>query len=82
MNKAIEAARALLEEMASNNYNWSSNKAILTRSSGRYKVDVMEFLTSKVDALIKQFDQLGAPTSGSSFSTTYEIGISCKICDI
>ena len=39
VGKYIEAVRTLLEEMASNNYHWSSERAFPKRSSGRYKVD-------------------------------------------
>jgi len=47
MRKLIEAAKALLEEMASNNYHLSTERAIPKRSSGRYEVDVATLLTSR-----------------------------------
>jgi len=36
MVKSIEAAKALLEEMAFNNYHWTSDKATVQRSGGKY----------------------------------------------
>ena len=44
MGKSIEAAKALLEEMASNNYHWSSERTAPKRSSGIYGVDAVELL--------------------------------------
>jgi len=51
MGKSIEAARALLEEMPSNNYHWTSERATLKRTSGVYGVDAVDLLSSKVDSL-------------------------------
>ena len=44
----IEAAKALLEEVASNNYHWFSEQAILKRSGGKYEVDAMTPLPSRL----------------------------------
>ena len=52
MEKSMEATRALLEEMTSNNYHWFSESARLKRNGGKYRVDVVNFLTIKVDALV------------------------------
>jgi len=35
MGKSIDAAKALLEEMASNNYHWSSDRAALQRGGSK-----------------------------------------------
>ena len=51
MGKSIEAVKALLEEMASNNYHWSSERATPKRASGDYGIDAVDLLTNKVDAL-------------------------------
>jgi len=61
MGKSIEAMKALLEDMASNNYHWSSEQATLKRTSGVYGVDVVDMLANKVDALVQRFDRLGTP---------------------
>jgi len=42
IGKSIEVARALLEEMASNNYHWSSERATLKRTNGIYKLDAID----------------------------------------
>jgi len=86
MGKSIEAAKALLEEMASNNYHWSSERAAPKRTSGVYGVDAMDLIASKVDALAHRFDRLGTPPLGSlvggSFGALFEVGASCEICGI
>jgi len=51
-----------LEEMASNNYHWSSERAATKRTSGVYGVDAMDLLASKVDAFAQRFDRLGTPS--------------------
>ena len=51
IGKSIETARALFEEMSSNNYHWSSERVTPKRSGGRYEVDVVTLLASRVDAL-------------------------------
>ena len=51
MGKSIEAAKALLEEMASDNYHWSSERAIPKRASGIYGIRAVDVLASKADAL-------------------------------
>ena len=57
MGKFIEAARALLEGMTSNNCHWSSERAAPKRSSGRYEVDAVTFLVSRVDAPAQRLDR-------------------------
>ena len=51
VEKLLEATKALLEGMASNNYHSSSERAIPKRSGGKHEVDVITLLTSRVDAL-------------------------------
>ena len=43
MGKSIEAAKALLEEMASNNYHWARDKATSQRGGGKHSVDAVTF---------------------------------------
>jgi len=85
MRKSIEVAKALLEEMTSNNYHWSSELATPKRASGVYGVDVVDMLASKVDALAQRFDRLGTPSGsqvGSSSGSMFEVGALCEICGL
>ena len=60
--KSIDAAKILLEEMASSNYKWSSKRATPKRSGGRYEVDVVTLLADRVDALTHRLDKAGTPS--------------------
>jgi len=51
MGKSIDIAKALLENMASYNYHWSSERLTTKRSSGKYEVDVVTLLVCWVDML-------------------------------
>jgi len=85
MGKSIEATKALLEDMASNNYYWSSERAIPKRASGVYGVDVVDMFASKVDALAQGFDRLGTLSGsqmGSPSGTMFEVGALCEMCGL
>ena len=86
MGKSIEAAKALLEDMASNNDHWSSERATSKRTSGVYGVDAMDMLASKVDTLAQRCDRLRTPSSGSQVGSSsgamFEIGALCEICGL
>ena len=51
IGKRIDIANALLVETASNNYHWSNERAAPKRSGGRYEVNAVTLLTSRVEAL-------------------------------
>ena len=86
MGKSIAAAKALLEEMATNNYHWSSERTGPKRASGIYGVNAVNMLASKVDALAQRFEKLGTSTTGSSMGglpgPMFEVGAICEICGI
>ena len=85
MGKSIEAAKSLLEEMASNNYHWSSERVAPNKASGIYGIDAMDWLASKVDALTQCFNKLGTPSGssmGGPFGAMFEVGALCEICGI
>jgi len=70
MGKSINAANALLEEMTSNNYHWSNERGTLRRSGGKYDVDAITLLASRVDALAQRLDRgdISRTLGGSSGS--------------
>jgi hypothetical protein len=56
MNRNYTTADALIEDMAHNHYQWTSERAIIASSSskkkvGMYKVSSLDHLAAKVDAL-------------------------------
>jgi len=59
MGKSTKNAYELLEEIASNNYQWSTEKGMPKKASGMYEVDGINMLNAKVDNLVKMFGKLG-----------------------
>ena len=57
----------LFKEMASNNYHWSSEGATPRRKTGKYDIDAVSLLASRVNALAQRLDIVGtSPLLGSS----------------
>lgn len=85
MGKSIEVAKALLDDMTSNNYHWSNERATSKKASGVYGVDAVDLLASKVDALAQRFDRLETPSGssiGGSSGKMFEVGALCEVCGI
>ena len=82
MGKSIEVAKALLEDMAANNYHWSNERGPQKKSGSKYEVDAVDMLASKVDALAQRFDRLSTPHPGSPSNAMYAVGMSCEVCGI
>jgi len=57
-----------LEEMASNNYHWAGDRATPQRGGGKYSVDAVTLLASRVDALVQRLEKVTSSPSpvGSS----------------
>ena len=69
MVKLIEVAKALLEGMTSNNYHWSNKRATSKKSEGKYEVDAMTLIASRVNELAQVLDKVGvSPTLHDSSS--------------
>jgi len=68
MGKSIEAAKCLLEEMASNNYHWASDRSTTQRGGGKYSVDAVTLLASRVEALAQRFEKMSSHPSPGGFS--------------
>ena len=67
-NKSLKEAVNLLEEMASNSYQWPTERYQAQRPSGLHKVDTNTALNAKLDAL---------STMIASLETQ---GVSCEFC--
>jgi len=48
--KTEEEAYNLIEEMALNNYQWSNERGQRKRVGGKYEIDALTLLTTKMDA--------------------------------
>ena len=83
MGKSIEATKTLLEEMASKNYHWASDRATTQRSGGKYAVDAVTLLASRVDALALRLEKVSTSLTlgGPSWSTVGVYAI-CEACGV
>jgi len=83
MGKSIDLTKALLEEMTSNNYHWSSERAIPKQGSSKYDVDDMTLLASRVDALAQKLDKVGLSyLPGNSLGLSIGVYAICETCDM
>ncbi|XP_020245172.1 uncharacterized protein LOC109823298 [Asparagus officinalis] len=74
MNKSVRDAKQVIEDMAQNHFQWSGERS-LPKKSGRYDVDALDHIASRVDALFQNFDKMSM-NSVASNSTN------CEICGI
>ena len=58
MRKTEDEAFNLIEEMALNNYQWSSERGQPKRVGGKFDVDTLTLLSAKMDAMTKKLDRL------------------------
>ena len=58
MRKTLEAAYELLEEMASNNYQWTSERSMPRKIVGAYNIDVVIVLSAQMTALSNKLEHL------------------------
>ncbi|XP_020270991.1 uncharacterized protein LOC109846180 [Asparagus officinalis] len=63
MNKTIDEAYTLIEDMAQNHYQWANERAPQTSKGGKYEIDALDHISSKVDALFKKVESLRNPPS-------------------
>jgi len=66
MNKMKDEAYNLIEEMALNNYSWSSERGQPKQVRGKLEVDALTLLFAKVDAMMQRLDCLNMNTMSSS----------------
>ena len=57
MSKTEELAYNLIEEMALNNYQLSNERGQPKRVGGKYDIDALTLLTTKMDAMTQKLDK-------------------------
>ena len=62
MGKTPKATYELLEEMASNNYQWSSERPMSKRATRVHNVDVVTALYAHITAIRNKLDNLNIQT--------------------
>ena len=76
MAKTTEEAFTLLEDMASNNYQWPIERSIAKKVVGVYEVDKFTALSTQIAALSNQFalfttQGVGPKDSAAMATTSY-----------
>ena len=66
MNKTEDEAYNLIEEIALNNFQQSSERALPKRVGGKLEVDVISMFSSKVDAMSQKLERLNVSSISSS----------------
>ncbi|XP_039118882.1 uncharacterized protein LOC120255028 [Dioscorea cayenensis subsp. rotundata] len=64
-NKQQSEAQNLIEEMANNGYQWSSEGNKPVKSAGIYQVDVITTLAAQVEVITKRLYNMQPPSSSS-----------------
>jgi len=84
MNKTYTGAYALIEDMAQNHYQWTSERVVTDvtpppskKEAGMYEVSTLDHLSPKVDTLFQKFDKLSV-----SVVTPAHVSPSCEVCGI
>jgi hypothetical protein len=84
MNKTYTSAYALIEDMAQNHYQWTSERAITAvapspfrKEAGMYEVSALDYLNAKADTLFQKFDKLSV-----SVVTPAPVSPPCEVCGI
>ena len=73
MNKTEDKAYNLIEEMALNNFQWSTECGQLKRVGGKLEVDAHILLSTKVHAMTQRLDHINVNTVKSSAHPLCEI---------
>ena len=73
MNKTENEAYNLIEEMALNNLQWSTERGQPKWVEGKLEVDVLTLFSAKVDAMTQRLDRINANAVNSSAPPPYEI---------
>ena len=82
MAKLINEAKQLLEDIASNNYHWASEKGY-PKKGERHEINAFIMVASKGDALFRKVDQLETPHSyGSTASGSFRKVNLCEVCGV
>ena len=86
MSKFKNEAYNLIEEMALNNFQWSTERTQPKQVGGKLEVDAITLLSAKVDAMTKRLDQLnvntlnsGTPSRCEIYGSIEDIPLNCQV---
>lgn len=58
MNKSVEDALGLIEDMILNQFQWANKRCAPSKQAGKYDIDVLQSLIVKVNSLTQTIDSL------------------------
>ena len=73
MNKNLDEAYGLIENIALNHHQWASERGNPRKTPGKLEVDVLDLIVSKVEALSVKVDKMNSPGNTCA---------SCEICRV
>ena len=73
MNKIEDETYNLIEEMALNNFQWSTKRGQAKRFGGKLEVDALTLLSAKVDTMTQSLDRINVNAVNSSAPSPCEI---------
>ncbi|XP_074579553.1 uncharacterized protein LOC141836046 [Curcuma longa] len=73
MNKSLEEAEELIENVALNHHQWANERGSMQRTPGRYSVDNYTKLNAQIDALSKRVENM-------SLGKVNAVVTTCEIC--
>ena len=63
----------MIEEIALNNFQWSTERGQPKRVGGKLEVDAVTLLSTKIDAMTQRLDQMNVNAVNSNASFPYQI---------
>jgi len=73
MSKIEDEPHNLIEEMALNNFRWSTERAQPRRVRGKLEVNAIALLSAKIDTMTKRLDQMNVNAVNSNAPFPCEI---------
>lgn len=67
-SKQSKAAQSLIDEMATNGYQWSSERNKPAKAAGIYEIDVLTILVAQVKTINKRLDIMQMPSQAPVMS--------------
>jgi len=86
INKTEDEAYNLIQEMALNNFQWSTERGQPKRVGGKLEVDALTLLSAKVDAMTQWLDRMNVNVVNSSapppceiYGSLHHLTLNCQV---
>ena len=75
MSKGMEEGYDLIESVAQNTHQWSSERGNIKKTPGKFDVDALTLISAKMEALTQKVDKLSQPKPVPA-------NLLCEICGV